>query len=78
MSSTEVYIVGVYACMEKNSDEMRRLIHEFCLLCQEQETDHVNRSAQRKRIMHQMFRELEKEDPSVALDADGFPYNAAD
>lgn len=68
----------VYACMENNSDEMRRLIHEFCLLCQEQETDQVDRLTQRKRIMHQMFRELEKEDPSVALDFDGIPYSAAD
>lgn len=68
----------VYACMENNSDEMRRLIHEFFLSCQEQETDQVGRSAQRKRIMHQMFRELEKEDPSVALDIDGVPYSAAD
>ena len=78
MLSTEVYIVEVYACMENNSDEMRRLIHEFCLLCQEQETDHVDRSTQRKRIMHQMFRELEEEDPSVALDFNGVPYSAAD
>lgn len=68
----------VYACMENNSDEMRRLIHEFCLLCQEQEIDHVDRSTQRKRIMHQMFRELEEEDPSVALDFNGVPYSAAD
>lgn len=64
--------------MENNSGEMRRLIHEFCLSCQEQETDQVDRSAQRKRIMHQMFRELEKEDPSVALDIGGVPYSAAD
>lgn len=78
MLPIEVYIVEVYACMENDSDEMKRLIHEFCLSCQEQEFDQVDRSTQRKRIMHQMFRELEKEDPSVALDFDGVPYSAAD
>ena len=57
---------------------MDRLLYQFYLSCQQQEIDQVDRSAQRKRIMHQMFRELEKEDPSVALDIDGVPYSAAD
>lgn len=64
--------------MENDSEKMERLIHEFYLSCQDQGIDQVERSSQRKRIMHQLFKELEKEDPSVALDADGFPYNAAD
>ena len=62
--------------MENDSNEMDRLLYQFYLSCQQQEIDQVDRSAQRKRIMHQMFRELEKEDPSVALD--GVPYSAAD
>ena len=64
--------------MENDSNEMDRLLYQFYLSCQQQEIDQVDRSAQRKRIMHQMFRELEKEDPSVALDIDGDPYSAAD
>ena len=60
--------------MENDSNEMDRLLYQFYLSCQQQEIDQV---AQRKRIMHQMFRELEKEDPSVALDIDGVPYSAA-
>lgn len=64
--------------MENDSDKMEKLIHEFYLSCQKQETDQVDRSAQCKRIVHQLFQELEKEDPSVALDADGVPYGAAD
>jgi hypothetical protein len=64
--------------MENDSNEMDRLLYQFYLSCQQQEIDQVDRSAQRKRIMHQMFRELEKEDPSVALDIDGVPYSAAD
>lgn len=64
--------------MENDSNEMDRLLYKFYLSCQQQEIDQVDRSAQRKRIMHQMFRELEKEDPSVALDIDGVPYSAAD
>ena len=64
--------------MENDSNEMDRLFYQFYLSCQQQEIDQVDRSAQRKRIMHQMFRELEKEDPSVALDIDGVPYSAAD
>ena len=64
--------------MENDSNEMDRLLDQFYLSCQQQEIDQVDRSAQRKRIMHQMFRELEKEDPSVALDIDGVPYSAAD
>ena len=64
--------------MENDSNEMDRLLYQFYLSCQLQEIDQVDRSAQRKRIMHQMFRELEKEDPSVALDIDGVPYSAAD
>ena len=63
--------------MENDSNEMDRLLYQFYLSCQQQEIDQVDRSAQRKRIMHQMFRELEKEDPSVALDIDGVPYSAA-
>ena len=61
--------------MENDSNEMDRLLYQFYLSCQQQEIDQVDRSAQRKRIMHQMFRELEKEDPSVALDIDGVPYS---
>lgn len=64
--------------MENDSNEMDRLLYQFYLSCQQQEIDQVDRSAQRRRIMHQMFRELEKEDPSVALDIDGVPYSAAD
>lgn len=64
--------------MENDSNEMDRLLYQFYLSCQQQEIDQVDRSAQRKRVMHQMFRELEKEDPSVALDIDGVPYSAAD
>lgn len=64
--------------MENDSNEMDRLLYQFYLSCQQQEIDQVDRSAQRKRIMHQMFRELEKEDPSVAFDIDGVPYSAAD
>ena len=64
--------------MENDSNEMDRLLYQFYLSCQQQEIDQIDRSAQRKRIMHQMFRELEKEDPSVALDIDGVPYSAAD
>lgn len=64
--------------MENDSNEMDRLLYQFYLSCQQQEIDQVDRSAQRKRIMHQIFRELEKEDPSVALDIDGVPYSAAD
>lgn len=64
--------------MENDSNEMDRLLYQFYLSCQQQKIDQVDRSAQRKRIMHQMFRELEKEDPSVALDIDGVPYSAAD
>ena len=64
--------------MENDSNEMDRLLYQFYLSCQQQEIHQVDRSAQRKRIMHQMFRELEKEDPSVALDIDGVPYSAAD
>lgn len=64
--------------MENDSNEMDRLLYQFYLSCQQQEIDQVDRSAQRKRIMHQMFRELEKEDPSVALDIDGVSYSAAD
>lgn len=64
--------------MENDSNEMDRLLYQFYLSCQQQEIDQVDRSAQRKKIMHQMFRELEKEDPSVALDIDGVPYSAAD
>ena len=60
--------------MENDSNEMDRLLYQFYLSCQQQEIDQVDR----KRIMHQMFRELEKEDPSVALDIDGVPYSAAD
>ena len=63
--------------MENDSNEMDRLLYQFYLSCQQQEIDQVDRSAQRKRIMHQMFRELEKEDPSVELDIDGVPYSAA-
>ena len=63
--------------MENDSNEMDRLLYQFYLSCQQQEIDQVDRSAQRKRIMHQMFRELEKEDPSVALDIDGVPYSDA-
>lgn len=48
--------------MENDSNEMDRLLYQFYLSCQQQEIDQVDRSAQRKRIMHQMFRELEKED----------------
>ena len=64
--------------MENDSNEMDRLLYQFYWSCQQQEIDQVDRSAQRKRIMRQMFRELEKEDPSVALDIDGVPYSAAD
>lgn len=64
--------------MENDSNEMDRLLYQFYLSCQQQEIDQVDRSAQRKKIMHQMFRELEKEDPSVALDIDGVSYSAAD
>ena len=64
--------------MENDSNEMDRLLYQFYLSCQQQEIDQVDRSAQRKKIMHQMFRELVKEDPSVALDIDGVPYSAAD
>ena len=64
--------------MENDSNEMDRLLYQFYLSCQQQEIDQVDRSAQRKRIMYQIFRELEKEDPSVALDIDGVPYSAAD
>ena len=57
--------------MENSSKKMKRLIHEFCLSCQQQETDQVDRSVQRKKIMNQLFVELEKKDTSVALDEDG-------
>lgn len=46
--------------MENDSDKMEKLIHEFYLSCQKQETDQVDRPAQRKRIVHQLFQELEK------------------
>ena len=71
MSSIEEYIVEVYVWMENSSKKMKRLIHEFCLSCQQQETDQVDRSVQRKKIMNQLFVELEKKDTSVALDEDG-------
>lgn len=64
--------------MKNNSEELDNLLHKFVLSCQQQETDHVDQSAERKKIMHQLFQELEKENPFVTLDADGFPYNAAD
>lgn len=71
MSSIEEYIVEVYVWVENSSKKMKRLIHEFCLSCQQQETDQVDRSVQRKKIMNQLFVELEKKDTSVALDEDG-------
>lgn len=64
--------------MENDSNEMDRLLHQFYLSCQQQEIDHIDRASQRKEIMHQLFQEFEKKDPSVALDADGVPYSAAD
>lgn len=60
----------VYVWVENSSKKMKRLIHEFCLSCQQQETDQVDRSVQRKKIMNQLFVELEKKDTSVALDED--------
>lgn len=71
MSSIEEYIVEVYVWVGNSSKKMKRLIHEFCLSCQQQETDQVDRSVQRKKIMNQLFVELEKKDTSVALDEDG-------
>lgn len=78
MLPIEIYIVEVYVYMKNNSEELDSLLHKFIFSCQQQEIDHVDRSAERKKIMHQLFQELEKEDPSVALDIDRFPYNAAD
>ena len=53
--------------MENDSNEMDRLLYQFYLSCQQQEIDQVDRSAQRKRIMHQMFRELEKMESLTVL-----------
>lgn len=59
--------------MGNSSDDevVGRLMHEFYLLCEQQEMDSVDRTAERKRVIHQLFMELE-------CDSDTVYYSAAD
>ena len=63
----------VYVYMVNNSDDevVGRLIYEFYLLCKQQERDSIDRTAERKRIIHQLFMELEN-------DPDTKHYSATD
>ena len=70
--------MGVYVCMENSSEEIHRLLHQFYVSCQKENSDYVDRSNERKKLIHQLFLEMEMEIEFGVLDEEWVLYDAID